>query len=285
MIPDRLPETLREVIAKFPPGALQFEVGVQTFNEQVGAAIQRRQNYERLEDNFDFLRHQTGVHIHADLIVGLPGETLESFAAGFDRLIALGPQEIQVGILKRLRGTTIVRHDAEWQMVYNPHPPYEILQNKLIDFATMQCLRRFARYWDMVGNSGNFVESTPLIWKVGQASSLSQSKSKKNETGKMPVLRSPFHAFLRFSDWLHARTHRTDSIALVRLMEQLFEFLIGELKLDAKLVAETLWRDYRRGGRHDKPSFLKDFLPPEEKAIPLRKTKPVLPKRQARHLV
>ena len=72
---------------------------------------------------------------------------------------------------------------------------------------------------------------------------------------------SPFHAFLRLSDWLHARTGRTDSIALVRLMELLFEFLTGELKLDAKQVAETMWRDYQRGGRHDKPGFLKDFLP------------------------
>ena len=177
MIPDRLPESLREVIARFPPGALQFEVGVQTFNEEVSGLIKRRQNYEKLADNFHFLRNETGVHIHADLIVGLPGETLESFAAGFDRLIALGPQEIQVGILKRLRGTPIIRHDADWQMVYNPHPPYEILQNKLIDFETMQKLRRFARYWDLVGNSGNFIETTPLIWSVGQASRLSPSKS------------------------------------------------------------------------------------------------------------
>jgi radical SAM superfamily enzyme YgiQ (UPF0313 family) len=284
MIPDRLPEALREVIAKFPPGALQFEVGVQTFNKEVGAAIKRRQNHERLEDNFRFLRSQTGVHIHADLIAGLPGETLESFAAGFDRLIALGPQEIQVGILKRLRGTPIVRHDAEWQMIYNPHPPYEILQNKLIDFATMQRLRRFARYWDLVGNSGNFVESTPLIWSVGQASRLSPSNLKKNEIGRMPVLHSPFHAFLRLSDWLHARTGRTDGIALVRLMELLFEFLTGELQLDAKPVAETLWRDYQRDGRHDKPGFLKDFLT-EEKVVPLRKTKTALPKRQSRHLI
>ena len=283
MIPDRLPESLREVIAKFPPGALQFEVGVQTFNEEVGAAIKRRQNYERLEDNFHFLRNETGVHIHADLIVGLPGETLESFAAGFDRLIALGPQEIQVGILKRLRGTPIVRHDADWQMVYNPHPPYEILQNKLIDFATMQRLRRFARYWDMVGNSGNFVESTPLIWGVAQVSDLCENKN--DFTDQRSVPRSPFHAFLRFSDWLHARTGRTDSIALVRLMELLFEFLTGELKLDAQPVAETMWRDYQRGGRHDKPSFLKDFLSAEEKVVPLRKTKTALPKRQARHLV
>ena len=291
MIPDQLPEALREVIVKFPPGALQFEVGVQTFNEEVGAAIKRRQNYERLEDNFRFLRHQTGVHIHADLIVGLPGETLESFAAGFDRLIVLGPQEIQVGILKRLRGTPIVRHDADWQMIYNPHPPYEILQNKLVDFATLQRLRRFARYWDTVGNSGNFVESTPLIWNLGGKRFVaSQTFWESQGTDKAvpsKALAPPpaFAAFLRFSDWLHARTHRTDSIALVRLMELLFEFLIGELKLDAKLVAETLWRDYQRGGRHDKPSFLKDFLPPEEKAIPLRNVKTTLPKRQARHLV
>jgi len=286
MIPDRLPESLREVIAKFPPGALQFEVGVQTFNEAVGQLISRRQNYEKLEDNFRFLRSQTGVHIHADLIVGLPGETLESFAAGFARLIALGLQEIQVGILKRLRGTPIVRHDAEWQMIYNPHPPYEILQNKLIDFATMQKLRRFARYWDLVGNSGNFVESTPLIWSnVAQASRLPGPVHKENLAGEMPALPSPFHAFLRFSEWLHARTGRTDSIALVRLMELLFEFLTVELKLDAKPVAETMWRDYQRGGRHDKPGFLKDFLSTEEKVIPLRKTKTALPKRQARHLV
>jgi radical SAM superfamily enzyme YgiQ (UPF0313 family) len=123
MIPDRLPDGLRNVIAQFPPGALQFEVGVQSFNDEVCRLISRRQDAKKLEENFRYLRQYTGVHIHADLIAGLPGETVESFAAGFDRLVNLGPQEIQVGILKRLRGTPIVRHDSEWQMVYNPHRP------------------------------------------------------------------------------------------------------------------------------------------------------------------
>jgi radical SAM superfamily enzyme YgiQ (UPF0313 family) len=282
MIPDRLPAELREIIARFPPGTLQFEVGIQTFNPEVGALISRRQNYERLTDNFNFLRRETGVHIHADLIVGLPGETVESFGAGFDRLIALGPQEIQVGILKRLRGTPIVRHDTQWQMVYSAHPPYEILQNKLIDFATMQRLRRFAKYWDMVGNSGNFLESAPLIWKVEQAFNLSKTNQ---AAGEMPVPPSPFQSFLRFSDWLHRRVKRTDSIALLRLMELLFEFLTTEPQLDPKFVAETLWRDYKRGGRHDKPGFMKDFLSSEEPLLPSSKTKIHLPKRQARHLV
>ncbi|MEY2465956.1 MAG: hypothetical protein QOD03_477 [Verrucomicrobiota bacterium] len=264
MVPDRLPETLREIIAKFPPGALQFEVGIQTFNEGVGELIKRRQNYERLEDNFHFLRERTGVHIHADLIVGLPGETFESFAGGFDRLVALAPQEIQVGILKRLRGTPIVRHDVEWQMTYNSHPPYEILQNKLLDFATMQTLRRFARYWDLVGNSGNFIETTPLIWNGAN---------------------SPFHSFMRWSEWLHAQVGRTDSIALVRLMELLFQFLTGECKQDASRVAEALWRDYKRGGRHDKPTFLCPYLAVESPMISAQRSERSLPKRQSRHLV
>jgi radical SAM superfamily enzyme YgiQ (UPF0313 family) len=262
MIPDRLPAELRAVIAKFPAGSLQFEVGIQTFNPEVGSLISRRQNYERLADNFNYLRRETSVHIHADLIVGLPGEMLESFAAGFDQLIALGPQEIQVGILKRLRGTPIVRHDAEWQMIYNAHPPYEILQNKLLDFATMQRLRRFAKYWDLVGNSGNFIAITPLIWNNGA---------------------SPFKNFLRFSDWLYAQIGRTDSIALVRLAELLFEFLTSELSLEQKTVAETLWSDWQRNGRRDPPEFIREFLP-LEKTFRSRSQKSLLPKRQARHL-
>jgi radical SAM superfamily enzyme YgiQ (UPF0313 family) len=285
MVPDRLPAELREVIAKFPPGTLQFEVGIQTFNPEVGTLISRRQNYERLTDNFKFLRRETGVHIHADLIVGLPGETLESFAAGFDQLVALGPQEIQVGILKRLRGTPIVRHDSEWRMIYNPDPPYEILQNRLVDFATMQRLRRFARYWDMVGNSGNFVETAPLIWStVGRDSGRADVENVPRLAGTLAPP-SPFHTFLCWSDWLHARVKRTDSIALLRLMELLFEFLTSKLQLDAKFVAETLWRDYKRGGRHDKPGFMKDFLSSAEPLFPLSKTRAGLPKRQARHLV
>ncbi|HEX5218311.1 MAG TPA: DUF4080 domain-containing protein [Verrucomicrobiae bacterium] len=260
MIPDRLPEALREVIAKFPPGTLQFEVGIQTFNEQVAGLISRRQNYDRLADNLQFLRGNTGVHIHADLIVGLPGESMESFGAGFDRLIALRPQEIQVGILKRLRGTPIVRHDAEWQMVYNPHPPYEILQTRLIDFPTMQRLRRFARYWDLVGNSGNFVETTPLIWSGG---------------------RSPFQSFLHWSDWLYERTGRTDAIALLRLMHLLFEFLTSEAKLSHQTVAAALWRDYQRGGRNDKPDFLCDHLPASTPVARRERTQSL--RRQARH--
>ena len=239
---------------------LQFEIGVQTFNDNVGELISRRQDNKQLEENFRFLRDHTGVHIHADLIIGLPGESIQSFADGFYRLVALEPQEIQVGILKRLKGTPITRHDEEWQMVYSAYPPFEILSNRLLDFNTVHRLRRFARYWDLVANSGNFGKSYPLIWADG---------------------RSAFECFLRFSDWLFAREQRTHGIPLGKLAEILFVFLTIELRLDKQRVAVAIWSDYVLGGRKDKPAFLRPFelAPPHEISDAAR----LLPSRQARH--
>src|SRR5258708_5427275 len=131
----------------------------------------------------------------------------------------------------------------------------------------MQELRRFARYWDLIANSGNFVETTPLIWRRASSSD------------------SPFAGFLRWSRWLHCRVGRTDGIALVRLMALLFDFLTAELKLEPSEAARPLWRDDQRGGRRDKPLCLKDFLSDDPPADPTRSGRPKLPKRQARHLV
>lgn len=262
MIPDRLPEELRTIISIFPPGSLQFEVGIQTFNPEVSAAIKRRQNYTKLADNFHFLREKTGVHIHADLIVGLPGETVESFALGFDRLVALRPQEIQVGILKRLRGTPIIRHDIDCEMVYSPFPPSEILRNKDVSFEEMQMMRRFSRHWDLMVNSGNFKDSAPLLW----------SKEK-----------SPFRAFQRWSEWLFHQTGRNHGIALGTLAELLFAYLTSELEVPAPEAAKLIYSDYQRGGRSDKPAFLRPYLDPEV-APPGRRQTLSMAKRQARHL-
>ncbi len=258
MVPDRLPEQLRALIRRFPQGAVQFEVGIQTFDDTTSKNISRRQNLDRLEDNFRFLREQTGVHIHADLIVGLPGEGMESFGRGFDRLVRLGPQEIQVGILKRLRGTPIVRHDAEYAMIYAPQPPYEILATRDIAFPDMQRMRRFARYWDLVANSGNFTTTLMLLWQDGA---------------------SPFAQFLRFSDWLRITLNRTHMIALHVIAQSLFDFLTQEMAVDRELAATTLQADWHRA--------------PSREALTLRgmtaKPAPVKPaalraaRRQARH--
>jgi radical SAM superfamily enzyme YgiQ (UPF0313 family) len=262
MIPDRLPEALRGLIRQFPAGALQFEVGIQTFNPEVSALISRRQDYGKLEENLRFLREETGVHVHTDLIVGLPGEDVESFGRGFDRLVGMRPQEILVGMLKRLRGTPIVRHDVEWGMVYSANPPYEILQTKLIDFATMQRMRRFTRYWDLLGNSGNFRDTLPMLWAGGA---------------------SAFGRFMELSDRLYERMGRNHGIALQDLAEFLFGHLTERVGCGEGEVAQRVWGDYQRVGRSDRPAFLRPFVGGRD-AVRRERGAGGVPARQGRHL-
>lgn len=218
MIPDRLPSELREVITEFPPGVLQFEVGIQSFNPEVCARIGRRQNFEALESNLRFLADCTGVHVHADLIAGLPGEDLESFAAGFDRLWALGVAEIQVGILKRLRGTPITLASEEWAMVYAAEPPYEVIKTSHLSFFELQRIQRFARYWDLVANSGRFPRALARLLDGDSA----------------------FESFLEFSDWLYHRLSTTGGISLKRLGNELAQFLFLEKSVEeASVLVES----------------------------------------------
>ncbi len=204
MIPDRLPASLRPLIQAFPTGSLQFEIGIQSFNPEVCERIGRRQDFQALEENLTFLAQHSGVHVHADLIAGLPGETMESFGAGFDRLWRLRPSEIQVGILKRLKGTPITLAGPEWGMLYASEAPYEVLRTAHLTFADLQRLQRFSRYWDLVANSGRFPE---LLGKL--------------------LTDSPFHNFLTFADWLYEQVGATHGIAAKRL-ENLLQQYLGE---------------------------------------------------------
>ena len=227
LVPDHLPEKLRELLPRFPAGTLQLEIGIQTWNPDVQALISRRQDNERAQANLRWLREQTTAHLHIDLIVGLPGETIESFGAGFDRLVALRPHEIQVGILKRLRGAPIARHTESGGMRYNPNPPYNVLATAAIDFPTMQRLARFARYWDLVANSGRFGSRLPQM--LGDA---------------------PFARFLAFSDWLWTRTDTTWRLAPERLARLIDDWLIssGEISFHHGTPPKTGQR--RRQDRH-----------------------------------
>lgn len=258
MIPDRFPEDLKPVIESFPPGVLQFEIGIQTFNPEVATRIERRQNYEKLRENLTFLRQQTGVHIHADLIAGLPGEDLQSFADGFDQLLALDPQEIQVGILKRLRGTPIIGHDDAWSMLYSQTPPYEILQTSVLSFEELQGLRRFSRYWDLLSNRGFFRETLKRI---------------------LALKESPFWSFWEFTFWLYAEVGTTHKLGLPRLTRSLFDYLT-EQGLPEEVVASLLVEDTNRDRDRPLPAFLRPYHSFRQR---LGTQRPNLPARQQRH--
>jgi radical SAM superfamily enzyme YgiQ (UPF0313 family) len=194
VVPDHLPDALKAGIQQFPPGALQFEIGIQSFNSAVQALVSRKQDNEKAAENIRWLCQHSNAHLHVDLIAGLPGEDIASFARGFDKLVELQPHEIQFGILKRLRGTPIIRHTEAYGLIFDPAPPYTILATDRISFADMQRLVRFSRYWDMVANSGRFANSLPMI-----------------------LAAAPFDRFMALSDWLFEKTDATHRIALERL--------------------------------------------------------------------
>ena len=245
VIPDHLPEKLKVVIQKFSEGSLQFEIGVQTFNTEVQSLISRRQNSEKSKANILWLRHETNVHLHTDLILGLPGESLESIAHGFNQLVACKPHEIQVGILKRLRGTPLVRHTEVYEMKYAPYPPYQVLNTKEVDFFTMQRLARFARYWDLIANNGRFKNTLPLI--LGE---------------------QPFERFMRLCDWLYKKTGQTHRFALPRLFKLLYQGLIESYLLSEVAVSGALFSDFKESGLKGQPGFVdKNRLKEKSKTI------------------
>ena len=125
----------------------------------------------------------------------------------------------------------------------------------------MQRIQRFARYWNLTVNNGQFIKAAPLIWQHAD---------------------SPFAAFMQWSNWLYEKTNTTGNLHMVRLAKLLMEFLTADQGLDEKTVAYALWTDYQRGNRPDIPGFLKKIGFEKEHTEQTGKTSPM--PRQARHL-
>ncbi len=258
VIPDHFPAVLRDRIAQFPPAALQLEVGIQTLDPLISKKINRRLNIEKIEDNLAFLQNETNAHLHVDLIVGLPAESLEGFGANLDKLYSLTKCEIQIGILKKLSGTTLSRHDEIYGMVYSDKPPYDILQNDLISFSQMQKIKRFARFWDMVYNSGNFKKTAPLLWRDGKV----------------------YEGFFAFSIWLYEQSESTWQISLDRLAQYIFNYLCSQMGYEDEHIKALLIDDIMGIRGRKMPSFLREnYIPKEEKESGVK-----LNKRQLKHI-
>jgi hypothetical protein len=139
-------------------------LGIQTFNGETAALIGRSGDPEGELEVLRFLKESTHAIVHADLIAGLPGENLDSFGRGFDRLWTVRPTEIQPGILKRLPGTPLNRRDQGWGMVYSPQPPYEVLETAALPARDLDRLKNFARFWELIVNRGAFTDLAPALF-------------------------------------------------------------------------------------------------------------------------
>lgn len=141
IVADILSSEMLDLLAVVKPGKFQFEIGVQTINPNTLIRINRRQNLTRLADNIEVLMERKNIHIHLDLIAGLPEEDYQSLAESFNWVYNLYPDYLQLGFLKMLKGTAIREEAPGWDYEYKEYPPYEVLANRWLSFSEMSTLK------------------------------------------------------------------------------------------------------------------------------------------------
>lgn len=261
LVPDFLPDEIKELILKFPEGSLQFEIGIQTLNPETQKLISRKTNLVKAKENISWLSKHTTVHLHVDLIAGLPAEDLEKFAEGFNELWSWEPQEIQLGILKRLKGTTITRHTNDFDYRYSPEAPYSVYANKDMDFVTMNQMKSAAKFWDLIANSGRFSQTLPLLFND-----------------------KAFETLWEISEYMVSKFKRTHSIPLDKLFAEVFTYLTEIKKLPLEDVRSIMGEDFLRIGLQGWPRYLGDKPEGFEDRFKNREAKTATPKRQQQHL-
>jgi radical SAM superfamily enzyme YgiQ (UPF0313 family) len=279
VIPDHFPDVLKEKIKLFPAGSLQLEIGIQTLDPLIAKGINRPLKLEKIVENLRFLENETHAHMHLDLIVGLPGESIEGFGRNLDTLVSLTHSEIQIGILKNLSGTTLSRHDQEHGMIYSDTPPYDILQNNLLSFEQIQKMKRFARFWDIFYNSGSFTKTVPLLWTstcIRHCGLDPQSKILNQvQDDQIPRV---FDGFYAFSEWIYTQTLSTWKISLERQIALIHAYLCEHH--NKEIVEAALIEDLATRPEKTIPFFLRQSTIEKN----TKEAKTVTPKRQAKRV-
>lgn len=217
---DLLSENTLKFLKTVPEGRFQFEIGVQSTNEATLEAIGRQDNWSALSKNVKTLLSYNNIHLHLDLIAGLPFEGLEEFAKSFNDVYSLKPQMLQLGFLKVLKGTKMESQTAEHGLLYMNEPPYEIVQTKYIGYEDLRLLKVLEDVFDKTYNSGKFANTLKCLIEL---------------SGK-----EPFEFYLEITKWweskgLYPLGHNSRGVTSL-----LWQFVNEHYSQNANFVKEVL---------------------------------------------
>ncbi|MEG1705724.1 MAG: DUF4080 domain-containing protein, partial [Clostridia bacterium] len=159
LIDDEILEFLKTV----PKNIFRLEIGVQSTNRQTLESINRKYNFEYEKEVIQKLVKMNNLHIHTDLIIGLPYEDINIFKKSFNDLYLLRTTEMQLGFLKFLKGTDIYTKQKEYDYTFLSYPPYEVLQNKFMSYEDISYLKKFENIFETIFNSKMFIESIKYL--------------------------------------------------------------------------------------------------------------------------
>ena len=160
---DILSEEELALLAKARPGLFQMEIGVQTANPETLHEIRRTARLDRIEHAVAQLKRAGNIHVHLDLIAGLPFEDYESFGHSFDTVYAMEPEQLQLGFLKVLWGSYMQEKAKDYELKYLTTAPYEVLSTKWLSYGDVVRLKRVEEMVELYYNSNQFTTTLPLL--------------------------------------------------------------------------------------------------------------------------
>ncbi|MCD4817804.1 MAG: DUF4080 domain-containing protein [Candidatus Cloacimonetes bacterium] len=164
--PSLLKENDFEILEKIPLGKFQFEIGIQSFNNDTLKEIRRNVDVKKVTTNIKKLIELKNIHIHLDLIAGLPFEDIFTFQNSFDSVYDLKPDQLQLGLLKVLDGTFMKENSEKYSLKYQSESPYMILSNKWLSFGDIVKLHEIEKLLEIYYNSGKFETTLIEIQKL-----------------------------------------------------------------------------------------------------------------------
>ena len=235
---DILQEEEIELLGTFRPGLAQLEIGVQTANPDTLAAIHRVSDIDRLERIVGALRKGNNIHLHLDLIAGLPYEDLESFGRSFDRVYGMKPHQLQLGFLKVLKGSEMEEKAEEFHIVYRDKPPYEVLYTRWLSYEDVLQLKGIEEMVELYYNSGQFTHTLPVLEQA---------------------FSSPFAMYRTLAEYYRAEGYFTNSPSRTYRYEILLKFARQTDGAREALYRELLTFDYYlRENAKSRPDFAPD---------------------------
>lgn len=155
-----------ELLKTTPKGLIQFEIGIQSFSAKTLASIKRKTDTQRLENNIKRLCDMGNIHIHIDLIAGLPFEDYKAFREGFNKAFGLNADMLQLGFLKLLHGADMREKREEYPLNFSSDPPYEVTETPWLDGKKLALLKHTENALDRFVGSGRFPRTNTLIFEV-----------------------------------------------------------------------------------------------------------------------
>jgi radical SAM superfamily enzyme YgiQ (UPF0313 family) len=160
---DYLDEEALEVLRQMPRGRVQLEIGIQSTNEQTLAAVARVNHWERISTHIRRLLSFHNMHLHVDLIIGLPGEGMDSFHRSFNDVYALHADMLQIGFLKFLKGAAMMRLVDRYHYLFMDMAPYEVMASDALTYGEIRWLHIFVQVFELYANAGRCRRTTAFL--------------------------------------------------------------------------------------------------------------------------